>query len=349
MKTALKSSVLHYPELYDRVNNGNSSFPELTRLPGTIIQPCVTSFLRGSCPNGHFFVKALVCGKEWCPDCGKENSIIHKRRMERWWGKIMQMKKVGYLVITIPEQLREIFKNEDNLKEWRKYLTRKLQRLGYDRGLSRFHWAGDCPICEGHGCRVCYFTGGDSEYKPHLNILIEQGFINKKSATNPGETIPGTTIEKNSDWDNKINLLRNDMTNWFNRNFKSELDKHNLQSFEGNIFFSYCGLHKKTKTDIPHRIHKLKYITRATFRHYNSKIADLLKGFRTTSTWGKWDKEKKGKTELAALENNLCPCCIKEEVHIPVTWGGFMTVYELLKHKNLTTIEGGYFQINNSS
>ena len=175
MKTNFIDSVLHYPELYDKTHNGLNKPPEPKAVPPVLLQPCVTSFIRGNCSNGHFYAKALVCGKEWCPDCGQDNSIIHKRRQARWWGKVMQMKKVGYLVLTIPRELRPTFMQKEALQDFRKYVTQKLKRMGYKRGLQRYHWAGDCPICTGHGCKICRWTGSDTVYKPHLNVLIEEG------------------------------------------------------------------------------------------------------------------------------------------------------------------------------
>jgi hypothetical protein len=327
-------SVLHYPELYDKTYNVNFKRPEPEPMPGLLLQPCITSFIRGQCANGHFYAKALVCGKEWCPDCGRDDSIIHKRRQARWWGKVMQMRKVGYLVLTIPEELREEFKNKKALQDLRKYVTRKLKRMGYARGLQRYHWAGDCPICRGHGCKICAGTGCDTIYKPHLNVLIEEGFISKL----------------NGAWESKIDLLKNDLVTWFNTNFKETLKANNMASFKGNVFYSYCGLHKKTKTDKPHRIHKLKYITRSTFRHYQPAIAELLKGFRTTSTWGKWKKcEQPITSELVSLEQGLCPHCLKEEGIIEkLTWGGFINIYDFIRFKERKQMEGGYFYLNSS-
>jgi len=340
--------VLHYPELYDKLNNrnyqdkgkGDKLVPE--SLPDVLVQPCVSSFLRGQCGNGHVYVKALVCGREWCPDCGKDGSHIHKRRWAtRWYGKVMQMKKVGYLVFTIPEQLRETFQHPKagtiHLKEFRKYITRKLIRMGYTRGLSRFHWAGDCPICKtpqgSVGCAACKWTGADTVFKPHLNVLIEEGYL---------------TPERYAE---TIDVLKADLTKWFNKRYKTVLAQHEMGSFSGNIHYSYCGLNKKTKTDTPHRMHKLKYITRSTFRVYNKEIADLLKGFRTTSTWGKWEKNKlKPASDLLVIANGHCPKCLKDEGIIgeAIKWGGFIDVYDVINFRGREFIEGGYFYLDTS-
>lgn len=73
--------------------------------------------------------------------------------------------------------------------------------------------------------------------------------------------------------------------------------------------------------------HKLRYITRPTFLVYQRELAFKLKGFRNTSTWGKFrelspdeierlaiqrEGNTKMKKEVILLSNNLCPCCGKK-------------------------------------
>ena len=117
--------------------------------------------------QGHeyHYRKAILCEKEWCPECGRKNSRFHRRKITRWYNKVMSMSSLGYLVITVPEQLRTFFQNQKALGDLRTYWKRKLIREGYKKGLCRYHWTGDKHPKKWH---------------PHLNILIDEKFIQKE-------------------------------------------------------------------------------------------------------------------------------------------------------------------------
>lgn len=308
-ETGLKSAIKHYPELYDKPHNGKS--------PDPVILTCVTSYIKGRCASGHQFAKALVCGREWCKVCGMEKSVIHERRMARWWSKAMNFESMGYLVITVPEQLRGSFKSKKILSEFRTYVKRKLQRMGYNKGLIRYHWAGDCTRCNGKGCSKCEGTGAGREFKPHLNVVIEQGYIPKEL------------------FNKKFSILRKDLSVWFKKKFPKACAGYEIT---GNCFLSYA------KSD-SHKIHKLKYITRATWRFYNKEICDLIKGFRTSSTWGKFEKipGKKSMEDLISFENGLCPCCGEA-----IEWKAEFIRPEGFRKLNYEHVAGGYYILNSS-
>lgn len=279
---------------------------------------CTTGFLFGECSNAHTWARAQLCNKEWCPDCGAKNSYVHKQRIARWWDKIMQMKNCGYMVVTIPDQVRDHFKNKKLLSEFRTYFKRKLQREGFDRGLSRYHWAGDCEACKGKGaetgCLFCDCTGASREWKPHLNFLIE------------GKFIPKEDLER---W-------RTDLGLYFKKRFP---DAFKGSDPMGNIYYNYG-------TTPGYKIHKLKYVTRATWRfgdryHYGD-ILDVIKGFRCSSSWGKFEKtDLKRKSPLVHFVNNTCPCC-KE----PIKWGGIKRMNDFIFGSfNLFHVEGGYYRV----
>ncbi len=102
--------VPHYLDSIDKPHNSpehKNSNNDVNRL-----YQCHHGWLHGECRQGHHLSRAVMCDKEYCPDCGKKDSIIHKRRVKRWWKKIMVMKSVGYLVFTIPEQFRDDFYNK---------------------------------------------------------------------------------------------------------------------------------------------------------------------------------------------------------------------------------------------
>ena len=134
---------------------------------------CPGYFVVGECANGHRFAKELLCGKEWCPTCGKDDSKMHLRRFARWLPKLYQCRSIGYFVFTMPEDVRVNFRTKDKLN----YLTKRvtggdksnhieglLKSLGFTRGFARWHWFGD----------------KSNRYNPHLNVIVESGRISPK-------------------------------------------------------------------------------------------------------------------------------------------------------------------------
>jgi len=131
---------------------------------------CPGYFVVGRCQNGHRFAKELYCGREWCPVCGEDESPAHMRRFARWVGKAQQIHSIGYLVFTLPEEVRSRYRCKARLNELTKRVTGgdKSQRIegmlkgmGFDRGLSRWHWFGETP----------------GKWHPHLNVIVESGHL----------------------------------------------------------------------------------------------------------------------------------------------------------------------------
>lgn len=255
---------------------------------------CNVGYIKGNCVNGHRYLKAVFCGKEWCENCGQDGSPSHIRRMGRWMPKINQMQSMGYLVITIPEAAREHFKTPEALTDFRTFVKRKLQRDGYKRGLIRYHYFGDCNKCNGRGCIDCKGTAVSSKYHPHLNVFIEGG------------AIPKARFKKYfGEWRKSLQTFFYKYTG--------------IDNLTGNLHYQHTTIDAK-------KTHLLKYVTRATHRNFNKEIAKNLKGYRTTSTWGKWEKgnhhaapEAGGQEditpELINIVNGICPCCAE-----PIKW-----------------------------
>jgi len=134
-----------------------------------LVPECCSGFMGFECKTcGKVFYKALLCGREWCPECGSDGSWVHRRRMASWWDKMMQMNSVGYLVVTMPEELQkhilsDTVQNAKNiLQDIRRYWIRKLKFEYNDfRGLCRYHWVGD----------------DGSKWYPHLNFLLDLGWV----------------------------------------------------------------------------------------------------------------------------------------------------------------------------
>ena len=119
---------------------------------------CGDGVILGECDGGHQFFKVIYCGKEWCnnPKCVEST---WKRRIARALPKVAVMEKAGYFVFTIPEEMREVFKDQENLAELRRCVKRKLKRTYPDlRAITRWHWFGDSNL---------------GKYHPHFNILVD--------------------------------------------------------------------------------------------------------------------------------------------------------------------------------
>lgn len=276
------------------------------------IQACSRNFIKGSCANGHLLAKQIVCGKEYCPECGKADSITHKRKVARWWPKIFSFKTVGYLVVTCPAELREMFKDRELLSEWKKYGIRILKEAGYEAGMFRFHWFGDCENCNGQGCEICKFTGAGTIWKPHLNFIINSKYIEKS---------------KFEEW-----------TNFFKRKFQIFFESicGTDLTDKMNVYYQY----RKTKAEI---CHTLKYVTRATHRIYNKEIANLLHGFRASQTWGKFETcevEQSEFNEVIQIEKGICPCCKTK-----ITWQKDLIPRMPFMKINRVDLGAGYFQL----
>lgn len=333
----------YYPESFAKVNNGslkynrnkfNTSYNENKAILKEILDQgltlsCTAGYIQGGCSKGTNYLKAVFCGKEWCENCGQDGSPVHLRRLGRWIPKADQFKNLGYLVITIPEEARQFFKDKKSLTEFRTYIKRKLQRDGYDKGLIRYHYFGDCKSCKSEGCRYCRFTGINAKYHPHLNVIVDSGFIKK------------------SEFEKYAEYFRADLSKFFEKKTK-------LKGLEGNLHYSYVK-----GTNSAKKMHLLKYVTRSTHRNYVKEIAENLKGFRTTSCWGKYDHKVEVKTEnsdLVNLTNGKCLCCGEK-----IKWDTGYYVTDLvtgqMKYKrtiikpdkipiNIKHITAGYYIIN---
>ena len=143
-----------YVQLYANV----SSWVETT-----CCKKSVGWFVAGECDNGHRFAKTLVCNKEWCEVCGEEGSVAHKRRWVRWLPKINQMGSMGVFTFTMPLEVRDSYRTKKRLSQLGHGIQERLKELGYYRGLRRWHWFGDLS----------------GRYHPHLNCLVDGGFVSK--------------------------------------------------------------------------------------------------------------------------------------------------------------------------
>ena len=263
---------------------------------------CPGWFVQGECENGHRFMKEIYCGREWCPVCGADESPAHKRRFSRWVGKAQQLTSMGYLVFTIPEEVRGRYRTKAALNELTKRVTcgdksahikGMLTGLGFARGLSRWHWFGDTP----------------GKWHPHLNVLIEAGYLSEAVL----EGIRGA-------W---AGILGVDVA-VVNYSYTRSVPKmvHILQYVTRATFRDYS---------------------------FDGRMAAMLYDFRNMRSWGKWDgpaawelSKKEAKVlPIAKLESGLCPCCGEK-----ITWGKAMDISYLQAWKETGQAEplgAGYY------
>jgi hypothetical protein len=257
---------------------------------------CITGYIYGSSSTNHFF-KAVNCGREWCPICGKDRSIAHERRIERLRERFEQIareyiqdddgnflktpkgfydtreKNLGYLVITCPEIYRREMENPKNLKAWKEFWKRKLKRTEvihlepiHARHVKtgRMRKVPQSIVRKGisRGIIRYHWCGDDGKtFKPHLNILIPKGYIDERI----------------------LETWRRQNAAWFMKEFRTG------EMPTGNLYYQYTKSPAK-------KLHILRYVTRATFRELTPDNMHLtgeksLKGFRNTTCFGKFRKD----------------------------------------------------------
>ncbi|MFC1984843.1 hypothetical protein ACFLUW_00395 [Chloroflexota bacterium] len=197
------------------------------------------------CETGqHHFAKKILCGKEWCPECGKDDSQAHNRKIARWLPKFQQISQLGYFVIEFPDRYRKV-PGYTYSKRGLQLATNKIVevlagkrkgrrgRVGgyFGRGLVRWHWFGD---------KV------EGKWNPHANIAVDGAYLEDLEPI-------------------KLALKQA-------LKCKDLIVHYNYYEKPGEIY------------------HKLKYITRATFKQYewSPYMANQLFGFRNCRWWGSW-------------------------------------------------------------
>jgi hypothetical protein len=242
---------------------------------------CIRKIAKGyTLDTGTQVFKPIYCNKENCSYCGADGSIPHRRKVGRWLPKAFQCEKLGYLVFTIPYQLRKKMMDPEMLNKVQTYTKRLLsESYKVPHGLSRWHWAGEDGIT----------------WKPHLNILIDRGYLAKP----------------------KLLKLRALYTAYINSLFNTKFPVI-------NIYYAYT---KETAK----KLHRVKYVTRATYKGKNPEILKCIKGYRNNRTWGKYDKEVglqkmqdfyNSRTEEQRTDNLKAYIDhAKQKIH----WDGFLT------------------------
>lgn len=274
------------------------------RLVGKNVGKCGYWAIVGKCGNGHFVAKELGCGREWCPRCREE---FHRRRMARWLPKLQQVREMGYLVITFPSEFRKYFKSAYWLRKFRRSVVRMLKGMMFKRGVSRWHWFGDPKEGE-----------DPPEFHPHLNILVDHGYI------------PRSGLEE----------------------IRKRIQKR-VEVFVGREV-EVVVVHYQYTRSIRKMLHWLKYVTRPTFLDYNwcPLLAEELYRFNNSHWWGKWDgdpvwgfggdleqfEEIQELDAVEKIERGICPVCGSK-----IEWGWAIEEALVLEFRGFEGVGAGYW------
>ena len=204
------------------------------------LKGCGKSISLAACDFSHLVGAVLWCGRDWCPTCGQEKSNIHRRRYARLLPRVQQLEHVGLFVVTWPERARQALRHRATLAAVGKTVAGIFKKQGFVRGLRRWHWFGEapCPNCgnrqgieenedgQGATCSACgrVFAWRDSSpvWHPHLNVLVDAGFISPEKLAAVKEALRAKT--------------------------GAEVVNYNYAANPGGT------------------VHKVRYLTRATFR-----------------------------------------------------------------------------------
>jgi hypothetical protein len=323
----------------NKYQEGKKYFSEL--FSKAQIPKCSTGYISGACKGGHKFAAPFLCGKDYCKECGRDGSPIHQRRVSRWSSLVDQYTSLGYLVFTFPKEVRFLFLDKAILSDFRYQLKRKLIRDGFKKGLMRWHWFGDCKSCNGYGCFYCDETGSGQEFHPHLNIFIDKKYIANLDlflATYKRWVKMYVNRLLDKEIKKRVILIEKygDVIGKSDKSWK-ELDLLNdIQSkfTAGDIVINYSYTKKKSIM-----IHKLKYVTRSTFRIYNKDVKESLHNYRNSVRWG-FTKVK------SCLNPIHCDICKSKGFDNIVHWHKLNNYTNPLKVKHY---ENGIYRISEGS
>lgn len=124
--------------------------------------------------TGDQYVKKIDCRKQWCPVCGGKGGTIHKSRLHSIFNRFdVDKYNLRQFVFTIPESLRELFLDRENLNLLISYVKQTIERFF---GVPVFDKKGHIKKYKLEKGIIFYLhLFGDNEpgvYKPHINVHI---------------------------------------------------------------------------------------------------------------------------------------------------------------------------------
>ena len=250
------------------------------QIPSNALPPslcaCGQYAIVGRCSNDetHIVGRTIDCAREWCPLCGEDRSIPHKKRYWALLHKAQQMHDLGVFVLTFGEPARLLLRNKEALRATARAITKVFRDYGYKRGWSRWHWFGDpsCPCgskqvkpwadknarTSGIKCVTCGrshdYRSLRPNYHPHLNVVVDGGYIAPARLEQMKQTLRQIPIAP-------------------------------------------YVIHYSTTGHVPGKIlHRLRYVTRSTFRaqEWAPDMVIELRNFKNQTHWGLATRQSDG-------------------------------------------------------
>lgn len=213
-----------------------------------IVNQCQKSVIwfKGQDSENHY-VKKIDCRKPWCPVCGGKGGKIHNARLHAIMNRVnVEKYNLRQIVLTVPEQIREILKDRENLSLLEKYGNEVIARHFGEAVLDKRGHVKRHKITKGTMSYLHLFGEEFGVFKPHLNYHIFEG---KK------ETLKLTK--------EKMDLIKKD---WLTKlkHFSREINKV-------DIHYSFRDSAKKV-------MHSIKYMSRPwSAEDYNAIEDERLK------------------------------------------------------------------------
>ena len=322
----------------------SSSYKELIAKSATSSEErnyCGSWAIVSECSSGlHHFAKKLLCGREWCRDCGEDNSAAHKRRQARIMPKLQQVSQLGYFVIEFPDVYRHIGQRgvDPDLDDG-KYIAgwcyskadlrgttnaivnalggKRMGRRGrvggyFGRGLGRWHWFGDQE---------------PGKWNPHFNVLVDLESLSdeKRQAVQPAieayklELLSGKRTKKVRKALRGIECYEKRVSGYMPRPLLEAIQV----DLRAVLNVSDLIVHYSYFDRLGQIVQKVRYVTRATFRNYewDPYMANELYNFRNIRWWGNWKGERvwelsqaegedvEGLQAVSRLQGGICPDC----------------------------------------
>lgn len=213
-----------------------------------IVNQCQKSVIwfKGQDTENHY-VKKIDCRKPWCPVCGGKGGKIHNARLHAIMSRVnVEKYNLRQIVLTVPEPLREILKNKENLSLLEKYGNEVMAKHFGEPVFDKLGHVKRYKITKGIMSYLHLFGEEFGVFKPHLNYHVFEG---KK------ETLKLTK--------EKMDLIKKD---WL-----TKLKHFSREIIKVDIHYSFRDSAKKV-------MHSIKYMSRPwSAEDYNAIEDERLK------------------------------------------------------------------------
>ena len=285
-----------------------------------IVNLCQKSVIwfKGQDTENHY-VKKIDCRKPWCPVCGGKGGKIHNARLHAIMSRVnVEKYNLRQIVLTVPEPLREILKNKENLSLLEKYGNEVIAKHFGEPVFDKLGHVKRYKIKKGIMSYLHLFGEEVGVFKPHLNYHVFEG---KK------ETLKLTK--------EKMDLIKKD---WL-----TKLKHFSRQINKVDIHYSFRDSAKKV-------MHSIKYMSRPwSVEDYNAIEDERLKkllvvdlcGFQYVRFLGSMSNCKfKDEMELSEIKADF-----ESKVHeklIPL----FFAPFDFVSWKSrLEEIDDGFYRV----